>query len=249
MPLLSAADWLKFVVGRSIVDQVNMTQTMARVLLRARWADACCQKMFRGWELSVLGRRSTERRLEEMTAACDAERRSGLEEMTAACEAARRSGLRDKEALAESRNQSSELQEEMCSDVEAISLSLQEAKEQVANLKARLANTKEAATASKMRSGRQVAQLMGEKDALVVEVKELRVERAELNDALGLSHVEEARLGALGVELQGQVAALTHERDQNMVSWARERRDRDVIIGALELQYASKTTESRSRLS
>jgi len=158
MPLLSAVDWLKFVVDRSTVDQVELSRTMAKVLLRARWADACYQKMFQGWK-------STEHKLEVMTAACDT---------------ARRSGLRDKEALAESRNQSSELQEEMRSDVEAITLSLQEAREQVANLKA---STKEAATVNKMRSDRQVAQLAGEKDAVVVEMKELRVDWAELNDS------------------------------------------------------------------
>jgi len=166
-----------------------------------------------------------------------------LEGMTAACDAARRCGLRDKEALAESRNQSSELQEEMRSDVEAITLSLQETKEEVANLKTRLASSKEAATANKARSDRQVAQLVGEKDAAAVEVKEFRVESAELNDALGLSHAEEARLSALGVELQEQLAALTVEKEQSVVSWARERRDRDAIIGAMELQNASKTTE------
>jgi len=177
--------------------------------------------MFMGWKVAVLGRQSMERKLLGMTAACDA---------------ARHGALRDKEALAESRNQSSELQEEMRSDVEAISRSMDETKEQVAILKARLSSTKEAASASKVRS-------LGEKDAVVVELKELRVERAELNDALGQSHVEEARLGALVGELQGQIAALTIEKEQDLVSGARERRDRDAVIGALELQNSSKTTE------
>ena len=37
MPLLSTADWLKFVVGRSSTDQVELTHIMAKILLRARW--------------------------------------------------------------------------------------------------------------------------------------------------------------------------------------------------------------------
>jgi len=97
MLLLSAAEWHNFVVGRSRVGQAKMEQTMERVLLRARWADACCQKMFTGWKLAVLGRQFVERKLMGMTAACNA---------------ARRGALRDKEAMAESRNQSSELQKE-----------------------------------------------------------------------------------------------------------------------------------------
>jgi len=114
MPLLSATDWLKFVVGRSKADQVVLSHMMTKVLLRARWADACCQKMFNGWQFAVLRGQVRERKLVDMTTACDA---------------ARRSGLRDKEALAEARNQSNELQEEMRSDVEALTLSLQEAKD------------------------------------------------------------------------------------------------------------------------
>ena len=55
--------------------------------------------------------------------------------------------------------------------------------------------------------------------------------------------MEEARLCTLGVELRGQVAALTSEKEQNLISWAREKRDRDSIIGAVELQNASKATE------
>jgi len=35
-----------------------------------------------------------------------------------------------------------------------------------------------------------------------------------------------------GVELRGQVAALTSEKKQNLISWAREKWDRDSIIGA-----------------
>lgn len=61
---------------------------------------------------------------------------------------------------------------------------------------------------------------------------------AELNEALGLSHMEEARLCALGVELREQVAALAGEKETNLISWARDKRDRDVTIGALERQCA-----------
>jgi hypothetical protein len=48
-PLLSIADWLKFVVGRSIVDQGALTRIMTRVLLRARWMENLCQALFDGW--------------------------------------------------------------------------------------------------------------------------------------------------------------------------------------------------------
>jgi len=36
-PLLSIADWLKFVVGRSTIDQGRSTPIMTKVFLRARW--------------------------------------------------------------------------------------------------------------------------------------------------------------------------------------------------------------------
>ena len=82
-----------------------------------------------------------------------------------------------------------------------------------------------------------------EKDETIVAMRELRNSVAELHKALGLSHVEEARLCTLGVELRDQVAALHNEKEQNLISWARDRRDRDSIIGALELQDASRGTE------
>jgi len=82
-----------------------------------------------------------------------------------------------------------------------------------------------------------------EKDETIIAMRELRNSLAELHEALGLSHVEEARLYTLGVELPDQVAALHNEKEQNLISWARDRRDRDSIIGALELQDASKGTE------
>jgi hypothetical protein len=89
-----------------------------------------------------------------------------------------------------------------------------------------------------------VAQLTSEKDlTVVVAMRELWNSVTALNEALGLSHVEKARLCTLGVELRGQVAALTSEKEQNLISWAREKRDRDSIIGALELQDASKATK------
>ena len=81
-----------------------------------------------------------------------------------------------------------------------------------------------------------MAQLASEKDAAVDSMRELRNSVAELNEALGLSHVEEARLCALGVELREQVAALINEKETNRVSWSRDKRDRDATIGALELQ-------------
>ena len=80
-----------------------------------------------------------------------------------------------------------------------------------------------------------MAQLTSEKDATVDAMRELRNSVAELNEALGLSHVKEARLCALGVELRDQVAALHNEKESNLISWARDKRDRDATIVALEL--------------
>ena len=49
MSLLSIADWLKFVVGRSTVDETVLTRIVTKILLRAHWADSLCQAMFDGW--------------------------------------------------------------------------------------------------------------------------------------------------------------------------------------------------------
>jgi len=120
---------------------------------------------------------------------------------------------------------------------------LREANEQMFDYKSQLGRVKEAAVASKPRSDRQVAQLTSEKDAAVDAMRELTNSVTELNEALGLSHVEEARLCTLGVELREQVAALTNEKETDLISWSRDKRDRDATIGALELQVASRTTE------
>ena len=88
-----------------------------------------------------------------------------------------------------------------------------------------------------------MAQLACDKDAASDSIRELRNSVAELNEALGLSHVEEARLCALGVELREQVAALTNEKETNRVSWSRDKRDSNATIGALELLGASRATE------
>jgi hypothetical protein len=228
MPLLTTADWLKFVVGRSSADQVELTHIMAKILLRARWADACCQKMFSGWKISQRARRAMEHELDAMTASCDK---------------ARRSAHRDRVLLSEARIQSSELQVEMREDVEALELRLKETGEQLCEVKTRLVHVKEATAASKARADRQVAQLAIEKAATVDAMRELRNNVAELNEALGLSHVEEARLCTLGVELREQVAALTNEKETNMVSWARDNRARDATIEALKRVDESRATE------
>ena len=64
---------------------------------------------------------------------------------------------RDRVLLSESTIQSSELQ------VEALTVRLQEAGEQLCEVKTRLVNVKEAAAANKARGDRQVAQLASEK--------------------------------------------------------------------------------------
>jgi chromosome segregation ATPase len=147
------------------------------------------------------------------------------------------------EQLQESRDQSSNLQVEMREDLERLEDRLRGANELVIDYKSQLGTAKEAMVASKARSDRQVAQLTIEKDAAVGSMRELRSSMAELNEALGLSHVEEARPCAEGVELREQVAALAGEKETNLISWARDKRDRDVTIGALERQCASRATE------
>ena len=97
-------------------------------------------------------------------------------------------------------------------------------------VKTRLVHVKEATAASKARADRQVAQLATEKAATVDAMKELRNNVAELNEALGLSHVEEARLCTLGVELREQVE--TNKKESNLISWARDNRTRDATIAA-----------------
>ena len=166
-----------------------------------------------------------------------------LDAMTATCDKARRSAHRDRVLLSEARIQSSELQVEMREDVEALELRLKETGEQLCEVKTRLVHVKEATAASKARADRQVAQLAIEKAATVDAMRELRNNVAELNEALGLSHVEEARLCTLGVELREQVAALTNEKETNMVSWARDNRARDATIEALKRADESRATE------
>ena len=104
----------------------------------------------------------------------------------------------------------------MREDVEALTVRLQETSEKLCELKTRLVSVKEAAAASKARSDRQVAQLTSEKDATVDAMRELRNSVAELNEVLGLSHVEEAWLCTLGVELRNQVSALHNEKENNL---------------------------------
>ena len=75
MPLLSIADWLKFVVGRSTADQGALTRIMTKVLLRARWTENLCQALYDGWAWSANKRMYVVRELERMTDACDVARR------------------------------------------------------------------------------------------------------------------------------------------------------------------------------
>ena len=114
--------------------------------------------------------------------------------MTEHCDVAHRKTFRVTEQLQEANNQSSDLQVEMREDLERLEDRLREANEQMLDYKSQLARAKEAAVASKARSDRQVAQLACEKDATVDSIRELRNSVAELNEALGLSHVEEASL-------------------------------------------------------
>jgi len=80
-----------------------------------------------------------------------------LSEDVLGMEDARRTGHRNRVLLSESRIQPSELQEEMREDVEALQIRLQEAGEQLCELKTRLVGVRKAAAASKARSDCQVA--------------------------------------------------------------------------------------------
>ena len=94
-PLLSIADWLNFVVGRSTADQGALSRIMTKVLLRARWTENLCQALYDGWAWSIYKRISVVHDLERMTDSCDV---------------ARRKTLRVTEQLQESKDQSSDLQ-------------------------------------------------------------------------------------------------------------------------------------------
>lgn len=144
--MLSIADWLKFVVGRSIVDQGALTRIMTRVLLRARWMENLCQALFDGWADSHSGRESAIRNLERMTDSCDV---------------ARRKTHRVMEQLQESRDQSSDLQVEIREDLERLQDRLRGVNELVIDYKSQLGTAKEAIVASKARSDRQVDAAVG----------------------------------------------------------------------------------------
>ena len=158
-PLLSIADWLKFMVGRSTADQGALTRIMTKVLLRARWTENLCQALYDGWAISSDKRMSVVADLERMTDSCDV---------------ARRKTLRVTEQLQESKDQSSDLQVEMREDLGRLEDRLRDANEQLFDCKSQLGRAKEAAVAIKARSDRQVAQLASEKDAAVDSVRELR---------------------------------------------------------------------------
>jgi hypothetical protein len=72
LPILTFAEWLRFIQGRSQMDQERLKMIMTRVLLRFRWLDRVAQIMFRGWFSSHEQRRALERKLEVSTKGLDA---------------------------------------------------------------------------------------------------------------------------------------------------------------------------------
>ena len=102
VPLLTLAEWLNFLRGRSQKDQERMQLIMVRVLLRARWMDKASQIMYRGWHAALELRRAAERKLEVSVRSLDA---------------ARRGGHKDRLMLNEFQRESWSLQLEMWEDV------------------------------------------------------------------------------------------------------------------------------------
>ena len=80
LPIMTFAEWLKFVQGRSHCDQERLKMIMTRVLLRFRWLDWVGQIMYRGWHASYEQRRALERKLEFAIKDLDAARRSGYKD-------------------------------------------------------------------------------------------------------------------------------------------------------------------------
>ena len=53
VPLMTIAEWLNFLRGRSQTDQERMRLVMIRVLLRSRWMDKADQIMYRSWHATL----------------------------------------------------------------------------------------------------------------------------------------------------------------------------------------------------
>ena len=124
LPIMTFAEWLKFVQGRSHRDQERLKMIMTRVLLRFRWLDRVGQILYRGWHASYEQRRALERKLEFAIKDLDA---------------ARRSGYKVQLMLAHSQTQSRELQAEMIEDCALLQKKLEESESTVEELTSELA--------------------------------------------------------------------------------------------------------------
>ena len=181
VPLMTIAEWLNFQQGRSQLDRERMEGIMSRIMLRFRWMGRACQVMFRRWHGTVEQRRAGESKLEVANRGLDATRRASH---------------RDRLMLLEFQTQSQELQEEMREDVEMLQGRLAESGSQVAELKADLAAGRKLVADAKAKGAKERGQAEERLAESTRRINALRVEEADLKDALGRSQAEETRLCA-----------------------------------------------------
>jgi len=130
--------------------------------------------------------------------------------------------------LSESRIQSSELQVEMREDVEALTVRLQEAGEQLCELKTRLVNVRETAAASKARSDCQVDKR--DRDATIGAL--------ELQDASRMTELEAVKAELTCFSHVGSAPAEPHREREFMGNTRAEDRavGADIVLTLSRLQ-------------
>lgn len=85
--------------------------------------------------------------------------------------------------------------------------------------------TKEAAVTTKDSNERYITQLRNMSEGSAATMKALHTREEELREALGLAHAEESKLCLLGVALRQKVATLTREKEENLPTWSREKKE------------------------
>ncbi len=208
VPLMNVEEWSDFVRGRSCADQKRMTLVMTRVLVQARMMDRTCQVMYN--ELRKLQDRlhSEKGKVEVMVRTCDSARRAGNNHLL---------------NLRESQAQSEDLQAEMRTDMRGLEDQLAAATEQAGALTVCLAAMQETAKIQLAQKERELLLSTAELASATKELKAMKVRELELRDSLGRANAED-------LELNAQVAALTHKSDllaqevaDSKASWALER--------------------------
>ena len=167
VPLMTFAEWLNFIRGRSQTDQKKMRLVMLRVLLRSRWMDRVCQVIYRGWHAALELRRGAERKLEMSARSLDAEHRGGH---------------KDHLMLNEYQTQSWNLQTEMREDVGRLQERLADSESQAEDLTADLAAGKAVIAACRARAQQERLQSEERLAEATRKNNALRVEEVELKD-------------------------------------------------------------------